>query len=1744
MSTTRMGRPRNCSSSGWQLAVSLFIFAGLLQLVSASGVSASTQLTHGSANIGSTQFGEWGADYTCDTCHSKGQTANVRKVKSVITTPTGNRPVVFTRTAAFSNFSTGVFGNDERAYDQQASKNVCEVCHHRTKYHQYSASKLADKEHTEHRSSNRDCMKCHSHRFGFRPPQPGDCLDCHGNPPVPGTQLQTDVLAFAPGQYGAHQKHYYVLGLNCTTCHNASVHGLLGNEFLEFGFRIDSITWPTFAGSITGGTLTINSNATYPVMVRPESPDTTIVRAPDVMNCTVYCHGDGWGSNKLPGSVSWVQGALPACSTGTCHGTTKDRPPMPSVTVGAHPRHVGTNDFACTTCHDAYGDPHMVNGRVKWNLSSQGPSATYKGFNAFSTNYPAGTLGNYGSCSTTYCHSNVQSGASGTQAADSYKTVTWGGANLQCDGCHNGLKTDAAPIASGSHAKHVSVYGYTCTECHYGSGKSIETKHADSNIDVAFTPASGGSYTQSTNVAGDGYGSCSASYCHSNGKGGTVTVAWGGAPLSCTSCHQGDLASGAPIASGMHPQHINQEGVLGYNFGCVECHANTVSSNTAIGTAAKHVNTLADYSGARAGSNRTACNAAYCHSDGKGTPGAAVSWTTGPALGCAGCHGNDPAPAFTSLAGEPNYANAGIGQERANSHQRHMGGKDATSCIYCHNNTVDAAGVLKTGTLHLDGTRSVAAGAGRTFNYSPASKTCDNISCHGGPSPIQWGGSMPADCTGCHGNNASSSIPQTSGKHKAHMNNYTTLGQNYRCVACHALTINPDDRSIADQAFHGNGFKNITGVLVGGRSSYTTATGVCSVSYCHSDGKGKQNVPFTLANGWKSTATLDCKGCHGNDTAPEFASVAGEPNYASSGPASLRANNHRNHADTGVSSCSSCHSATVNGTAVILANVSTHTNRRIDVVAGAGHTFTYEPANKSCSDISCHGGKGSFTQSWGNGLTANCLGCHGNNVASGTPIALGSHTAHVNNAAVIGANFNCAECHAKTINADERSFANAVNHGNGYKNYSGLRAGSDTAYNTVTGVCSASYCHTDGKGTQKMTAAAGWRTGTTFDCSGCHGADSTPDFASAAGEPNYASTGGNQPRSNSHKKHVGTTGQAATCVFCHSTTVNSAGTAIINNHLDRTIQLAAGGGKSFTPGAGKTCSNISCHGAGSPAATWGATFPADCSGCHGTASTLVTGQHGKHLNQASVLGDNLSCASCHANTVSANTTISNAANHGNEFANYSGLYAGKNKAACNAAYCHSDGKGTPGAAVIWASGPALNCSGCHGNDPAPDFTGTSGAPNYVNAGAGQFKSNSHKKHTAAGASTCDTCHTNTVTADGTAIKAGSSHLNQSINVNFNAAKATAVWDGLNKTCNNISCHGGNNATWGDPNSAGCTVCHGVLSGVHAIHVGNYLALGTSLYGNYSANRSTGAIYRFGCANCHPTDPSKHQNSVVDVTLNKNKSNAGSLITRNNLVSSDSAGYTRGGATNFTCETVYCHSNGRTADMVAGDYRQTPNWYGGTFGANRCGGCHDNPPQYAGQSHYVTASSLGNNGTPPYRDTGHMINIHFKSTSKGNNRTGFLGFSSAGDKAHGNPAVATTISCYTCHSGIVSSSQVDTYALDGKSSSFKCANCHNAGSPTPLQTGLIVDTSRHVNGTKNVAFAPITFKTKAQIVNVNNIIGWSRDGGYKGTGSYDSFDLTTSTWDAQTKTCMTLCHVNQPGITWGAQLKCNSCHAKQ
>ncbi|WP_459817102.1 CxxxxCH/CxxCH domain c-type cytochrome, partial [Geotalea toluenoxydans] len=134
------------------------------------------------------------------------------------------------------------------------------------------------------------------------------------------------------------------------------------------------------------------------------------------------------------------------------------------------------------------------------------------------------------------------------------------------------------------------------------------------------------------------------------------------------------------------------------------------------------------FSGAKAGKNKAACTAAYCHSDGKGGAGTTVSWSTGPALDCKGCHGGG-----TSQAGEPVYTSTAPGTSKTNNHPKHVGttGANAT-CQNCHSTTMSGTALSASGN-HLNKSINVIQGGTVTFTYSnDSTKTCSNISCHSG----------------------------------------------------------------------------------------------------------------------------------------------------------------------------------------------------------------------------------------------------------------------------------------------------------------------------------------------------------------------------------------------------------------------------------------------------------------------------------------------------------------------------------------------------------------------------------------------------------------------------------------------------------------------------------------------------------------------------------------------------------------------------------------------------------------------------------------------------------------------------------------------------------------------------------------------------------------------------------------------------------------------------------------------------
>jgi predicted CxxxxCH...CXXCH cytochrome family protein len=661
------------------------------------------------------------------------------------------------------------------------------------------------------------------------------------------------------------------------------------------------------------------------------------------------------------------------------------------------------------------------------------------------------------------------------------------------------------PVSGAKHAAYLGTGTGSCVKCH--ADHTVDAKpfaHATSagnrSIDVHFTaaPNSGGTFASNQ---------CSNLYCHSNGAGGPANTVptWGGT-LDCKGCHNSDLASGSPMASGKHGAHINNAAVLGTNLGCVECHAQTVSNNTTIGDYTKHVKGFVSFSGSRAGHSYTSatgvCSAVYCHSDGKGNykDMTVTNWKSAATLDCKGCHGSDSAPAFTSAAGEPNYANGGAGALRANTHQTHVGA--AADCANCHSATTSNGTSITANGKHTNGTVDLSPGNGKNFTYSnDATKTCSNISCHSGNGIIasvgsaQWGASL--GCAGCHGDSST----LTSNAHQKHVN--ALLGKGYTCDTCHNLTVSGSS-TIIDKTKHGDGTVEINGASIPS-ASYTAATKSCATS-CHNSIK-PANTPQ-----WGNTASGACGTCHnalsntangliGTNAHTTHFSAAYGPGFNGTTASSCAichsyttdtAATHANGSvDLGagfnkIGTCSTCHQQSTNWTTGRVACESCHTttNGPLSVIGGitapdktlaasAGHGRT--GIGKACTD--CHdntsahigvaGGTSRLQSALGTG-NANCTYCHNdpakvtNTVKQITQV----HVGFANNCAI------CHELHGTTNSNMVQPRLSSVTVAFG---------GSDFVNAQGTGVCQA--CHTGTTYYKRNVAEANHPTS---GCTTCH----------------------------------------------------------------------------------------------------------------------------------------------------------------------------------------------------------------------------------------------------------------------------------------------------------------------------------------------------------------------------------------------------------------------------------------------------------------------------------------------------------------------------------------------------------------------------------------------------------------------------------------------------------------------------------
>ena len=652
-------------------------------------------------------------------------------------------------------------------------------------------------------------------------------------------------------------------------------------------------------------------------------------------------------------------------------------------------------------------------------------------------------------------------------------------------------------------------------------------------------------------------------------------------------------------------------------------------------------------------------------------------------------------------------------------------------------------------------------------------------------------------------------------------------------------------------------------------------------------------------------------------------------------------------------------------------------------------------------------------------------------------------------------------------------------------------------------------------------------------CASCHG---LPPVDSSVRDWTNGAFQGN------HQTHA--SANALTCVKCHA----SSGYTL--EHYNGTIQMARklnnySAAKSVahynkpiffnqtTAPVLSTCSSVNCH-FETQTPVWGSAMPqtpGDCNLCHTYPPSVgVSGvSHATHYANVAAWGGlfgPLACTPCHSDggvSGQPKWTYDHASSAGRRpihFDSPLGYTGAANSffpsqaatrvfGVCTNTYCHSNG--VQGAGNVRVSSPVWgtksNCGSCH---------------------ASPMTTNAHPKHLVSLG--CVICHSATVSNNTTIITGTGHHTNGVVDVAFSGTGAGTTWTPATVTCSTSYCHS-NGATprvyqpiaWTAVGTLNCTTCHPTLSGAHTAHVGSLP--GSINFYNYTSNKSTGSelitgtYYAFGCANCHPTDPAKHGNGVIDVDLTP--SAAGGTLKALNSVTAARTVITAG--SNVTCFGVYCHSNGQATPV----YATAPNWYGGAIAGDKCAACHGNSP--ATGAH-----------------TAHVVGNHFDDIFNGT--FGLYSAARAVGKpaGHGDPSQSTTLNCNICHNTTTS------VAYNDKNTA--CVSCHNGSKAALKGNAAITNRALHVNGKRDLSFwTGGAVKSKAQL-RPATFASYTAAGGYWTRTSYKagaaSFDtaktlLNNSMYSAGN--CSNIACHNGKAVNWttdvGKAAKCIICHSK-
>ncbi|MHB8882095.1 MAG: CxxxxCH/CxxCH domain c-type cytochrome [Thermodesulfovibrionales bacterium] len=291
-----------------------------------------------------------------------------------------------------------------------------------------------------------------------------------------------------------------------------------------------------------------------------------------------------------------------------------------------------------------------------------------------------------------------------------------------CAGCHGygaGFSDGTARntptgLFPGSHNKHVASYGKVCSVCHTvpATEDSASFGHRDGTVQIAspINGLSGSTYSKTSFTQANSFtpGTCSNTYCHSNGTSATTpagsvpantSIAWGSAGV-CNSCH-GSAADGRPNYTPGTPKANAHQASTHAAQTCDICHDSvTYSGGVYTPDTALHVNATYNLNASLGYTPGTAAAGGVC-----ATPACHGSINWGGSMGCIDCHNvaiNSPiaqaldAAVTQRRAITPDFA-------KTQSHKRSASGAISDSdCGVCHMEGTASSGAINA-TYHKNG---------------------------------------------------------------------------------------------------------------------------------------------------------------------------------------------------------------------------------------------------------------------------------------------------------------------------------------------------------------------------------------------------------------------------------------------------------------------------------------------------------------------------------------------------------------------------------------------------------------------------------------------------------------------------------------------------------------------------------------------------------------------------------------------------------------------------------------------------------------------------------------------------------------------------------------------------------------------------------------------------------------------------------------------------------------------------------